>query len=70
MIFISINKQNLVTLPHRVQRKHKTLLKTKEKSKSKKEIPKKKVTLELLHQILGHRSTRSQLDGYAVDLWH
>ena len=48
---------------HRAQKKHVFLLKTKEKSKSQKKIPKKKVYLELLHQILGKSSTRSLLAG-------
>ena len=29
----------------------------------------KKTTLELLHQRLGHRSTRSFLDGYTANVW-
>ena len=42
-------------------KKHKFLVKTKEKSKSQKQIPKKKVSLGLLHHILGHMSKRSPL---------
>ena len=48
-------------LPHRAQKKHDFLVKEKEKSKSQKQIPKIKISLESLHQILGHRSTMSLL---------
>ena len=41
----------------------------KEKSKSQKQIPKNKVPLELLHQRLGHRSTKSLLDGDTEFFW-
>ena len=41
----------------------------KEKSIPQKYIPKKKVSLELLHQRLGHRSTRSILAGYTEVFW-
>ena len=44
-----------MTLPHRVQQKHAFLVKKiKKKSKPQKQIPKKRVYLELLHKILGH----------------
>ena len=36
----------------------------KQISKSKKIAPINKVALELLHHILGHRYTRSFMDGY------
>ena len=39
-------------------RKYKVLVKTKEKAKSKNVVPRKKVALELLHNRLGHISTR------------
>ena len=55
------NKQNAVTLPQSAQRKHSFLVKMKGKSKSQKKIPKKKFSLELLHQRLVQRSTRSPL---------
>ena len=38
-------------------------------SKPKKQIPKKKVYLELLPQRLGQRSKRSLLDGDTVNFW-
>ena len=43
--------------------------KTKENSKFAKANSKSKVSLELLHQILGHRSTRSLLDEDTVNIW-
>ena len=58
-ILFSDNEQNAVTLAHSAQRKHAFLVETKQKSKSQKQIPKKKVSLELLHQRLGYISTRS-----------
>ena len=41
-------KENAVKLPHCAQRKHALLVKTKEKSKSKKIATRKKVALKLL----------------------
>ena len=38
-------------------------------SKTKKLPSMKKIALELLYQILGHRSTRSLLDGDADNFW-
>ena len=58
-----------MTLPHSGQLKHAFLVKTKEKSKSQKQIPKKKVYLEIFHQRLGHRYTRSLLSGYTANVW-
>ena len=68
-ILLSENEQNAVTLLHSTQRKHAFLVKTKEKSKSQKQIPKKKFSLELLHQRLGHISTRSLLSGDTANVW-
>ena len=53
-----------MTLPHSAQRKCVFLVKIKEKSKSQKQIPKKKVYLGLLIQRLGYISTESLI---AVD---
>ena len=39
------------------------------KVKIKKQIPKRKVYLELLHQRLGHRSTRSTMSGDTANVW-
>ena len=52
-----------MNLPHTAQRKHAFVVKTKEKSKSKKVAPRKTFYLGLLNQRLGHRSTRSLMDG-------
>ena len=38
-------------------------------SKTKKLPFRNKIDLELLHQILGHRSTRSLLDGDSANVW-
>ena len=38
-------------------------------SKTKKLPSRKKIVLELLHQILGHRSTRSVLAGDNTNVW-
>ena len=56
-------------LPHSAQRKHAFLVKMKEKSKSQKQIPKKIVPLELLHQRLGHRYTSSLMTGDTAIFW-
>ena len=66
--FFSDNEQDAVTLPHSAQ-KRKKIGKNKRKVKITKEIPKKKVSLEFLHQRLGHRSTRSLLAGYVDFFW-
>ena len=57
-VFFSDNENNVATLSQTTQIKQTFLVKMKEKSESNKKIPKKKVTLELLNQRLGHRSTR------------
>ena len=68
-VFFSDNEQKAVTLLHRTQRKHEYLVKTKEKSKSQKQIPIRKVYSELLYQRLGHTSTRSLLSGNNANIW-
>ena len=62
-------EKNAVTLPHSAQRKHIFLGKIKEISKTKKLPARKKIALELLHQRLGHRSTRSLLAGDTANFW-
>ena len=69
MFLLSDNKHNVITLTHSAQIKHASLVKTKEMSKPQKQILKKKVFLELLHQKLGHRSTRSLLAGESEMFW-
>ena len=61
-VYFDERDKNEVTLPHIAQRKHASLGKTKQKSKTKK-LPREKIALEFLHQILGHRSTRSLMYG-------
>ena len=60
----------MVTLPHSAQRKHEFFVKTKEKDKSKKGTPNKKVAMELLHHRLGHISTKSLMTGDNASFWH
>ena len=43
--------------------------KTKEKAKPKKVTLRKKVALELLHHILGHKCTRSLMAGDTANVW-
>ena len=61
--------ENAFTLPHFAQRKHTFWGGIKEISKTKKLPSRKKIALELLHQRLGHRSTRSLLDGDTANVW-
>ena len=58
-----------MTLPHSAKLKHAFLAKTKEKLKSQKKVPKKKFSLKLLHQRLGHIYTRSLLAGNTSNIW-
>ena len=57
-VYFGEEKKNAVTLPHSPQRKHSFLGKIKGMSKITKLPARKKIAVELLHQILGHRSTR------------
>ena len=56
-------------LPHSEERKYTFLVKTKESSKPQKQIPKRKVSFELLHQWLGHMYTRLLLDGDTTNVF-
>ena len=58
-----------MTMPHIEQRKHVFLVKTKEKAKSKKVAPKKKVALELLHHRSEQISTILLMAGDNVNVW-
>ena len=69
MVYFRTEKDNAVTLPHSAQRKHAFIEKIKDISKKKPFPARKKIALELLHQRLGHRSTRSLLSGYTANLW-
>ena len=57
-VYFVAKEKNAVTLPHSAQMKHAFLGEIKEISKTMK-LPSRKITaLELLHQRLGHRSTK------------
>ena len=60
-IYFGAEKKNAATLPHSAKRKHAFLGKINYMSKKNKLPAINKVALELLHQRLGHRSTRSLL---------
>ena len=68
-VYFGAKESNAVTLPHSAHRKHAFLGKIKDMSKKKKLSARKKIALELLHQRLGHRSTRSLLAGYTDNVW-
>ena len=69
MVYFGAKEKNEVTLTHSAQRKHAFWGEIKEMSKTKKLLSRNKIALELLHQILGHRFTRSLLAGYAAHFW-
>ena len=62
-VYFGAKENNTVSLPHSAQRKNEFLGKIKEMSKKKKLLARNKIALELLHQILGHRSITSLLAG-------
>ena len=68
-VYFVANDKNAVTLPHSAQRKHAFLGEIKEMSKTKKLPARKKIVLELFHQRLGHRSTRSLLADDTANSW-
>ena len=68
-MYFRSEKKNAVTLPHSAQRKHAFTGKIKNMSKKNKFPAGKKIALELLHQILGHRYTRSLLAGDTANVW-
>ena len=66
-VYFGAKEDNAVTLPHSALRKHDFPGKNQDGSK---ENPKrKKIALEVLHQRLGHRSTRSLLAGDTDYVW-
>ena len=69
MVYLGAEKYNMVTLPHSAQRKHTFLGKIKDMPKKTKLPARNKIALELLHQRLGHRSTRSLLAGDTANVW-
>ena len=68
-MYLGAKENNTVTLPHSAQRKHAFIGKIMEKSKKNKSPERKKIDLELLHQRLGHRSTRLLLSGDTANVW-
>ena len=70
-IYFSEKEDNAVTLPNSAVRKHAFMVKRMESSKKnpKRNPKRKKVTLELMHQRLGHISTRSLIAGDTANVW-
>ena len=68
-VYFGAKENNAVTLPHNAQRKHLFIGKIKEMSKKNKLPARKRIALELLHQRLGHRYTRSLLAGDTDNAW-
>ena len=66
-MYFGAKERNVVTLTHSAQRKYAFLGKIKDVSK--KNPARKKIALELLHQRLGHRSTRSLISGDTANVW-
>ena len=62
-VYFRAEMKNSVTLPHSAQQNHAFLGKIKDMLKKNKLPARKKIALELLHQRLGHRSTRSLIAG-------
>ena len=69
MVYFGADNRNAVTLPHSAQRKHAFTGKIKNMTKKNKFPAGNKIALELLHQILEHRSTRSLLAGDTANVW-
>ena len=68
-MYFGAKEKNAVTLPHSAQRKHAFQETIMEKSNKNKLPSRKKIALELIHQRLGHRSTRSLLAGDTANVW-
>ena len=68
-VYFGPEEKNPVTLPHSAERKHVFWGEQQEMSKTKKLQSRKKIAPELFHQRLGHRYTRSLLDGDTDNLW-
>ena len=66
-MYFGAKEDNAVTLQHSAVRKHACSGKIMEKSK--KNPARNKIALELLHQILGHISTRSMIVGDTANVW-
>ena len=68
-VYFGNKEKNTVNLPHSAQTKHAYLEEIKVISETKKLPSRKKNALELLHQRLGKRSTRSLLTGDTDNVW-
>ena len=66
-VYFGEKEDNAVTLPHSALRKHDFSGKIKDVPK--KNPAGKKIALELLHQRLGHISTRSLIAGDTANVW-
>ena len=66
-VYLGAKEDNAVTLPHSAVRKHAFMGKSMESSK--KNPKRKKIALELMHQRLGHRYTRSLIAGDTANVW-
>ena len=66
-VYFGAKEDNAVTLPHSALRKH--AFSGKRVESSKKNPKRKKIALELMHQRLGHRSTRSLIAGDTANVW-
>ena len=62
-VYFGAKENNAVIFPHSAKRKHAFIGKIKEMSKTNKMPSRKKIALKLLHQRLGHISTRSLFAG-------
>ena len=68
-MYLGAKEDSSVRLTHSTQRKHAFTGKIQDVSKKNKYPARKKIALELLHQRLGHRSTRSLLAGDTDNVW-
>ena len=70
-VYFGAKEDNAVTLAHSAVRKHAFMVKSTESSKkdAKRNPKRKKITLELMHQRLGNRSTRSLMAGDTANVW-
>ena len=66
-VYFGAKEDNAVTLLHSAVRKH--AFSGDKIEKSKKNHAGKKISLEFLHQRLGHRSTRSLIAGDTANVW-
>ena len=67
--FLKIHPTELSDIIKYHTQKHAFQVQTKEKSKPKTTIPISRTSLELHHQRLGHRPTRSIVDGDTASIW-